>query len=296
MTSDLDRTSGDVRWEGLLERETFGELSEEERIELHALAAESEERRQVLAVLGSIATAPPVASPASAEERRLLDAILKRHAHTVRLRRRAVGLAAAAVLLPLAAAAAYLPWTWRASGPERAPGAASSGVVLPVVAPGTPPTHGAAQGRAAPVVAPSASVEAPARHSAGSAAPLTAAELLALAQRARSAGDYGAAIRTYQQLLRIYPRSNEAQLAQLSLAQLHLAQGNAGAALAGFEAYQRSGGALAQEAHYGKIQALRSLGRTAEVTAETRSFLTLYPKSLQAATLRRQLGAHDGAP
>ncbi|MEJ2218842.1 MAG: hypothetical protein P8099_19835, partial [Gemmatimonadota bacterium] len=70
-----------------------------------------------------------------------------------------------------------------------------------------------------------------------------------------------------------------------------LAQGNAAAALGGFDAYLRTGGALSQEAHYGKIQALHALGRTAEEHAEIRGFLARYPKSLQAAALRRRLGA-----
>jgi hypothetical protein len=55
-----------------------------------------------------------------------------------------------------------------------------------------------------------------------------------------------------------------------------------------FERYLASGGSLAQEAHYGKIQALRALGRTREAEREAASFLELYPKSAYAATLRKQ--------
>ena len=45
------------------------------------------------------------------------------------------------------------------------------------------------------------------------------------------------------------------------------------------------------DAYYGRIQALRALGRTAEERAEIRRFLARYPKSLQGAALKQRLGA-----
>lgn len=90
--------------------------------------------------------------------------------------------------------------------------------------------------------------------------------------------------------MRRYPH----HLARLSLAQLQLAQGEVAAALAGFDAYERSGGALAQEAHYGKIQALRTLRRTAEERMENQRFFAVYPHSLQVGALKRRLEAADG--
>lgn len=285
----------DARWEELLEREAYGELSVAERSELDALAAESQERQHVLKVLAGIATHGGVDAAPSAADTRLIDTVLEQHGRAGRQRKVLVWLAAAAVVLPVSAAAAYLPWAKRAGeAAHLAPGEGVSPAQPSASAPPGPRGEGAERSRR--LEATTASPAASAKSAAGSAAPLSAAELLAQAQKARSAGDYGGAIRAYQQLLRAYPASGEAQLAQLSLAQLHLAQGNAAAALAGFDAYQRSGGGLAQEAHYGKIQALRALGRAAEERAEIRRFLARYPNSLQSATLRRQLGASEEQP
>jgi TolA-binding protein len=293
MTTDSNPPTTGDRWARLLEGDVCGELSEAERRELDALAAESEEARQVLAVLSGIGAHAPSDLTPSVGDAHLIDAVLEQHGQARRQRKTLVWLAAAAVLVPLAAAAAYLPWAGRADAPMPSKNASAA---KPSAIAHHPPRPGADRGEpASRSEPPAASTSVSAQPSGSSAAAPSAAELLARAQQARSAGDYGTAIGHYQQLMRFYPRSSEGQLAQLSLAQLYLAQGNAAAALQGFEAYGRSGGALTQEAQYGKIQALRSLGRTAEAEAEIRRFLARYPKSLQAATLRRQLGAH-GAP
>jgi hypothetical protein len=101
-------------------------------------------------------------------------------------------------------------------------------------------------------------------------------------------------LKLYRELARTYPKSAEAYLSRISLAQLELTQGNPHQALPVFEAYERLGGPLLQEAEYGKIQALGALGRTDEERAEIRRFLARHPKSLQAAALKRRLGV-EGA-
>ena len=242
-------------------------------------------------MLAAIATLAPLDPQMSAEDERLIDNVLEQHVQHGGRRKATLWLAAAAVLIPLAAAAAYLPWREGAgeSPNERAPMTEPSMVpssMTPSESQGEPeePEHVDQPERA----------EASAAPFAGPPPPPSAAELLARAQKARAARTYGKSVQAYQQLLRLYPASGEARLAQVSLAQLQLAQGNAASALAGFDAYQRSGGALSQEAHFGKIQALHALGRTAEERVEIRRFLARYPQSLQGAALKRRLGADGG--
>jgi hypothetical protein len=76
----------------------------------------------------------------------------------------------------------------------------------------------------------------------------------------------------------------------VSLGELQLSQlGDANAALRSFEAYLRGGGTLRQEASYGRIRALRRLGKLAEARAAAAAFMSTYPHSAQAATLRKEL-------
>jgi outer membrane protein assembly factor BamD (BamD/ComL family) len=94
----------------------------------------------------------------------------------------------------------------------------------------------------------------------------------------------------YGRLIAQHPGSAEALAALVSLGELQLSQfGDAKAALKSFDAYVRAGGSLAQEARYGRIRALRKLGRHAEEQAAIDRFLADYPHSVQAATLRARL-------
>ena len=128
---------------------------------------------------------------------------------------------------------------------------------------------------------------------ADSATPPSAAGLLARARTLRSSGRYSAAATAYQNLLSTHPRSSEANAALLSLAELQLSQlGQTAAALRSFDAYLAHGGSLAQEARYGRIRALRRLGRTEEARTATEAFLSAYPGSAQAKALRKRSGAH----
>ena len=295
MTGEAENRGNEARWAELLEAEANAELSEAERRELDRLEAESEERRQVRRVLASIATRVGSEPDIAADDGRLIDAVLGRHAQVGRRRKRVLWLATAAVLVPLAAAAAYLPWVARedAALDEDAPATAPRPEASSVILPHSRREDRSDQEREVKSEAASQPDAASGAPAVSATTPPSAAELLARAQKARSGRRYGAAIRTYQQLLRRHPRSGEARVAQVSLAQLQLTQGHAAAALAGFDAYLRSGGALSPEAHYGKIQALRALGRTGDERAEIRRFLARYPKSLQAAALRRRAGVQS---
>jgi hypothetical protein len=122
------------------------------------------------------------------------------------------------------------------------------------------------------------------------AAPLSADELLSRAREHRASGRYADAVSTYRKLLASYPRSDQARAALVSLGELELTQlGNADAALSSFDAYLRAGGALSQEARYGRIRALRKLARLGEEKAAIEAFLRDYPRSVQAAALRARL-------
>ncbi len=292
MKTDDTHKRDDARWAQLMEAEAFGELSEEGRDELQRLADQDEDRQREREILAALGTLAPLETELSAEDERLIDGVLQQHKTRARRTRPMVWLAAAAVLVPMAAAAAYgahLMATALSSDGEAPP--ADTAVALADPPPGVEraePETVIEVDDPEPLPDPSAQTPsaAPRPFAPGS----SAAALLAQAQQARSAREYGKAIRVYQRLMRRYPASGEARLAQLSLAQLQLAQGNARAALGGFDAYLRSGGALSQEAHYGKIQALRILGRQVEERAEIRRFLANYPQSLHAAALKRRLG------
>lgn len=119
--------------------------------------------------------------------------------------------------------------------------------------------------------------------------------LLALARQHRSAGRYGEAASVYRRVVAEYRGSAEAGTALVSLGELELSQlGAPAAALRSFERYLQRGGPLAPEAHYGRIRALRQLGRQDEARVATEQFVQKYPKSVQAAQLRAQLAAASG--
>jgi Tetratricopeptide repeat len=115
-----------------------------------------------------------------------------------------------------------------------------------------------------------------------------AATLLRQARSARTSGSMGDAAALYRRLLKAYPRSPSAGPAWVALGQVELARGRASAALGAFEHYLERGGPLAEEAAYGRIEALRKLGRTGDERAAIERFLAKYPGSSYAAKLRQR--------
>ncbi len=116
---------------------------------------------------------------------------------------------------------------------------------------------------------------------------LSASDLLARAGRLRASRRFGEAGAAYEALLREYPGSVAARAALVSLAELQLSRlGQPARALRSFETYLSQGGPLRQEARYGRIRALRRLGRAADARAATELFLRDYPGSPQAEALR----------
>jgi len=113
-----------------------------------------------------------------------------------------------------------------------------------------------------------------------------ASTLLARARAHRRDGDPHGAMQTYAELIRQHPRSPAAQTARMSLAQLQLDRDKTKDALRSFRAYLKRGGALAEDAAYGEIRALRALGRTSEAKRAAAAFKQRYPGSPYGAKLK----------
>lgn len=132
--------------------------------------------------------------------------------------------------------------------------------------------------------------EASAPTVAGTAPPAASpADMLATARKLRASGNSAGAADAYRKLMLTHPRSAEANAAQLSLAELQLGPlGDPNGALRSYDTYLRSGGGLSQEARYGRIMALRRLGRAAEEKAAIDEFVKAYPNSVQARALQQK--------
>jgi ferric-dicitrate binding protein FerR (iron transport regulator) len=142
------------------------------------------------------------------------------------------------------------------------------------------------------LAAPAESPDRPARAHRGAAA-RTPSQLLAMAQALRARGAYDECARVYRRLWSEFPGSEESQVSMISLGELELGKRNRPeAALEAFSAYLRVGGTLEREARYGRIRALRAVGRDGEADAESATFLRDYPASTQSATLRRRVHEH----
>jgi ferric-dicitrate binding protein FerR (iron transport regulator) len=127
----------------------------------------------------------------------------------------------------------------------------------------------------------------------------TAMELLDAARRARAASDWPGAAAVYEELTTRFAESPEACVTLVPLGQLRLERlGDAAGALGAFEEYLRcsSSGGLAEEASWGRIEALEVLARPVEEAEAIRAFLAEHPASLRIGQARRRLAELGGAP
>jgi len=150
------------------------------------------------------------------------------------------------------------------------------------------PGGGAAEAPASPFVPPTP---------AATALPPTAIELLDGARRSRAAGDWQGAASAYEALVTRWPDSPEARVALVPLGELRLERlGDAAGALQTFDKYLAgpSSGALGEEASWGRIRALRSLGRAPEEAEALHAFLAAHPASLRAQEARQRLAELEG--
>lgn len=116
--------------------------------------------------------------------------------------------------------------------------------------------------------------------------------LLERAQAQRAAREHSQARATYRLAIRSYPNDNAAKRAWVALGDLELNRlDNAKAALKSYDRYIASGAdpVLIQEAGYGRIRALRRLGRGEKESTAISEFMSQHPRSpYQAALERRQ--------
>lgn len=116
--------------------------------------------------------------------------------------------------------------------------------------------------------------------------------LLERAQAQRKAGEHARARATYRLAIRSYPKEKSAKRALVALGDLELNRlGKPKAALASFERYIARGAdpVLIQEAAYGRIRALRRLGRGEREQAAIEEFLSEYPRSPYQAALEKRM-------
>ena len=230
-------------------------------------------------------------------------------------------LATAAALLLTAGVAAAAAWQRISSPPPAAPavdsarepaararGRRSARVAAPAEAlpaapeqpapeePVAPPPAAAARRPAtlahpAPQPAHPIAKQREARKVRGDPAATTAANLFAAANRARRERRFADAAQLYQTLHRSFAASEEATQSLLSLADMLLAQGQADAALARFDAYLASAApVLAEEALVGRARALARIeGRSADERAAWRELLDRYPRSTYGWRARQRL-------
>jgi hypothetical protein len=119
---------------------------------------------------------------------------------------------------------------------------------------------------------------------------------LARARALRAHRQFAQAAALYESIHAANPQSSSGRAALLGLGELRLSDlRDATGALRAFEAYLASGeGALAREAAYGRIRALRALGRTDQENAAISQFISAYPNGPEAQTLRQRLEAIRG--
>lgn len=117
----------------------------------------------------------------------------------------------------------------------------------------------------------------------------TASEMLAEARKLRAAGELDEAAKAYEALLARHPGASASKTATVALGQLYLGPlDRPKSALRAFDRYIKGGGkTLAEEARYGKIRALKKLGRDGQADAETAKFIAAYPNSSYAKALQR---------
>jgi hypothetical protein len=117
-------------------------------------------------------------------------------------------------------------------------------------------------------------------------------EMLEQARALRARKEFAAAADVYRKIHAANPQSPSGLAALVSLGELLLSSLNdAQGALDAFDTYLARGGALAQEAAFGRARALRALNRPKEERQAIERFLATYGDAPQSRVLRRRLEA-----
>lgn len=114
---------------------------------------------------------------------------------------------------------------------------------------------------------------------------------LEYARSLRAKGDFRQAAEVYRKIHSDSPSSPSGRAALVSLGELLLTLHDPQGALRAFESYLVGGGALAQEAMFGRVRALRALNRPGDEQAAIQRFLAAYPDAPQSRILRARLAA-----
>jgi hypothetical protein len=110
-----------------------------------------------------------------------------------------------------------------------------------------------------------------------------AGQMLAEARHLANKGRLGEAVQAYGALRRAHPGSAEAHAANVSIGQLQLRRGKVSAGLSAFDRYlSRGGGALAEEARWGRVEALQRLGKKGARDRAIDRLLAEHPHSVYA--------------
>jgi Tetratricopeptide repeat len=119
-----------------------------------------------------------------------------------------------------------------------------------------------------------------------------ARSLFAEANAVRRAGELGRAVGLYQRLRRDFPKSVQSLLASVSAADLLLRLGDPAGAIAAYDSYleHASGGALTEEALFGRARCLARLGRTAEERQTWEDLVHGFPQSAYQPVAIKRLG------
>jgi ferric-dicitrate binding protein FerR (iron transport regulator) len=174
---------------------------------------------------------------------------------------------------------------------SRSSGEPSRGTVEAPRGPTETPRNAAEPSTVATIPAPTAAPAptAPPR-AAETAARQPVRDLLGRARALRTQGAFREAADAYRAAYASDPHGAEGRTALVALGGLLLSELNDPAgALAAFDSYLTGKGALAQEAEFGRIRALRALGRYESEKAAIQSFLVAHPEGPDAQVLRRRL-------
>jgi len=112
--------------------------------------------------------------------------------------------------------------------------------------------------------------------------------LLEEARSALSKGDRRGALAAYLRLRRAHPNTPEATTVLVPLGKLELELGSPQKALAAFDAYAKTRGALLPEALSGKIRAYRALGRERDELRTIEDYLRRFPNGFDAVALDKR--------
>jgi hypothetical protein len=119
-----------------------------------------------------------------------------------------------------------------------------------------------------------------------------AEDILQLANQRRKERAWKAADELYRRVLKQYPRSDAAVVAEVASATLHLEHlGDAPGALAGYRRAlaARPAGALGEEARWGIAEAFRAVGDAKGEAFALRVFLDTHPRSAMATAAKKRL-------